>query len=105
MALLCLPKRSLVFLVSVLAWAAAQYQWISTAPSMTGQWIQGQATPSKALKISCPATKVRIGEECSFKIDVLERDGFDQQATGVGCNKTHTHDGEVNAREKRNRSR
>ena len=27
------------------------------------QWIQGQTAPSEALEISCPATKMRIGEE------------------------------------------
>ena len=47
------------------------------------QWIQGRTAPSKALTISYPATK--IGEE-------------------MGCNETRAHDGEANAREKRNRS-
>ena len=54
--------------LGVMAWAA-QFQW-----------IQGQTAPSEALEVSCPATKVRIGEECSFQVDVLERDGLDQRA-------------------------
>ena len=43
--------------LGVMAWAA-QFQW-----------IQGQTAPSEALEISCPSTKMRIGEEVRANVD------------------------------------
>ena len=50
--------------LGVMAWAA-QFQW-----------IKDRTAPGDKIEVSCGSSKARVGEECHFKLDMLEKVGI-----------------------------